>query len=73
MRGNLTMARDPRVRPSVFLKARERDPISPAWIAEAEALRYGIPGRALGDAFRRAARLDTSPYLLLAEEREAFE
>lgn len=72
IRGNLTPVNDPLARAAVFLTSRERDPTTPYWLREAEALRYGIPGRAVLDAYRRAARDDISPYLLQAE-RETFE
>ncbi|QDV09428.1 hypothetical protein Poly30_49860 [Planctomycetes bacterium Poly30] len=72
VRGNLAPLNDPLSRPSVFLASRPRDPITPSWLREAEALRYGLPGRALLDAYRRAARLTTPTYLLQAE-RETFE
>lgn len=71
VRGNLAPVGDPRERPFLFLASRERDPTVPRWLHEAEALRYGIPGHALLDAFRRAA-VD-QPLYLRAREREAFE
>lgn len=72
VRGNLSPINDPLVRPALFLTARERDPTTPAWLREAEAYRYGLPGRAVTDAFRRAAR-STVPSYLLQFERETFE
>lgn len=72
VRGNLAPLGDPLARPSMFLAARSRDPITPQWLREAEALRYGLPGRALMDAYRRAARR-TVPRYLLQVERETFE
>ena len=71
VRGNLVPARDPRARPFVFLESRSRDPSVPRWLVEAEALRYGIPGHALLDSFRRAAT--GVPDILRTQEREAFE
>ena len=71
VRGNLAAATDPLAQPSTFLASRERDPVTPAWLREAEALRYGSPGCALADAFRRAA-MGTVPRYLLVTEREAF-
>lgn len=71
VRGNLTPPTDPRARPSMFLAPRNRDRTTPAWLREAEALRYGVPGCAVVDAFRRAARTEVHRYLLLTE-RETF-
>lgn len=71
VRGNLVPASDPRARPFLFLTSRSRDPSVPRWLVEAEALRYGLPGHALADAFRRAAT--TVPEFVRAREREAFE
>ena len=71
VRGNLAPPDDPLARPSTFLASRERDPKTPAWLREAEALRYGVPGCALSDAFRRAARTEV-PHCLLYPEREVF-
>ena len=71
VRGNLAPPSDPLARPSTFLVSRERDPVTPAWLREAEALRFGIPGCAVADAFRRAARTNVPRYLLVTE-REAF-
>lgn len=72
VRGNVATAGDPLARGSLFLEARERDPITPAWLREAEALRYGAPGRAVADAYRRSGAGERSRYWRLFT-RETFE
>ncbi|MEE2941647.1 MAG: DUF885 family protein, partial [Planctomycetota bacterium] len=70
VRGDLTPAADPAARGAVYLAPRGRDPSVPPWLHDAEALRHGIPGEALLDAFRRAAT--TTPLHLRVTPREAF-
>lgn len=69
--GNLAPAEDPLAQPATFLASRHRDPTTPSWLREAEALRYGLPGCALSDAYRRAA-VGAVPRYLLVTEREVF-
>ena len=71
VRGNLAPPLDPLAQPATFLASRDRDPTTPPWLREAEAMRYGVPGCALADAFRRAAP-STVPRYLLMTDREAF-
>ena len=61
--------RRPRGRSAVF-SPRERDPSVPLWLHDAEALRHGVPGEALLDAFRREAT--GTPLHLRVTPREAF-
>lgn len=69
--GNLVPHDDPLARPPVHLAAPPGAEFLPDWLREAEALRDGIPGRAVVDAFRRAA-VDVPP-LLRTPTRSAFE
>lgn len=69
--GDLRRADDPLARPPVHLTARARDPLGNRVTAEAEALRYGLPGRALCDAYRRDAR--DRPRVVRAHPYEGFE
>lgn len=68
--GDLLPTDDPLARPSVYLVARERDPTTPYWLRDAEAWRYGVPGAAVADAFRRSA--EAQPRLLRLQPRPAF-
>ena len=70
MRGDLAPTADPAARGAVYLAPRERDPSVPRWLRDAEALRYGVPGEALLDAFRREAT--ATPLHLRVTPREAF-
>lgn len=70
VRGDLAPPTDPAAMPSVYLAPRPRDPTVPLWLHEAEALRYGVPGAALLDGFRRAAT-DRALYVRVIP-REAF-
>ncbi len=70
VRGDLRPAADPAARGAVYLAPRERDPSVPLWLHDAEALRHGIPGEALLDAFRREAT--ATPLHLRVTPREAF-
>lgn len=68
--GDLAPAADPAARGAVYLSPRERDPSFPLWLHDAEALRHGVPGEALLDAFRREAT--GTPLHLRVTPREAF-
>ena len=69
--GDLRPAGDPLARPPIHLAARPRDSLANRITAEAEALRYGLPGRGLVDAYRRAA-VDR-PRVVRAFAHEGFE
>ncbi|MEL6715113.1 MAG: DUF885 family protein, partial [Planctomycetota bacterium] len=71
VRGDLSPADDPRARPALHLARRSRDPLANRLLEEPEALRYGLPGHGLVDAYRRAAR-DT-PLAVRAVSRPTFE
>lgn len=70
VRGDLMPATDPAATGAVYLSPRERDPTVPLWLHDAEALRRGVPGEAVLDAFRRDAA--TTPLYLRVTPREAF-
>jgi len=69
--GDLRRADDPLARAPIHLTARPRDTLANRITAEAEALRYGLPGRGLVDAFRRAAT--GRPRVVRAFAHEGFE
>ena len=70
VRGDLAPGADPAARGAIYLAPRQRDPSVPLWLHDAEALRHGIPGEALLDAFRREAV--ATPLHLRVTQREAF-
>ncbi len=69
--GNLVPPGDPRARPALYLAPNVNDLTTPFWLHEAEAYRYGVPGRGVLDAYRRAD--DDVPSILRWTPREAFE
>lgn len=69
--GNLAPPGDPRARAPHYLFAPEDADFMPSWLREAEAWRYGVPGRAVVDAYRRAA-VEVPP-IVRWRTREAFE
>ncbi|MEM6569347.1 MAG: DUF885 family protein [Planctomycetota bacterium] len=69
--GNLVATGEPRARTAVYLTPRADDLTVPRWARDAEAWRYGLPGRGLLDAFRRDAT--EIPDMLRWTPREVFE
>ncbi len=69
--GNLAPDGDPRARGPLYLAAPLEADFLPRWLREAEAWREGVPGRAVADAYRRAAR--GVPPIIRWRTREAFE
>ena len=69
--GNLAPQSDPRARPPLYLTAPADADFMPPWLREAESWRNGIPGRAVVDAYRRAAT--AVPPIVRWRTREAFE
>jgi hypothetical protein len=69
--GNLAPQGDPRARAPLYLTAPADADFMPPWLREAESWRNGIPGRAVVDAYRRAAV--SVPPVVRWRTREAFE
>lgn len=69
--GNLVPLDDPRARAPLYLAAAPEADFLPRYLREAEAWRDGIPGRAVIDAYRRAAT--EVPPIVRRTTRAAFE
>ena len=69
--GNFAPQGDPRARAPLYLAAPTDAAFMPPWLREAESWRNGVPGRAVVDAYRRAAT--TVPPIVRWRTREAFE
>ena len=69
--GGLVPEGDPRARPARYLAAPAGADFQPDWLRDAEAWRDGVPGRAVADAYRRAA--EAVPLIVRRATREAFE